>query len=191
MNDGKTLTLLELALLGLTHQSPQSGYDLRKTFAGTAIGHYSSSPGAIYPALKRLQLRGLLSSSVDSTTRLRPKRLFRPTAKGLAILKAWVNTPLTSEAVTSDSRGVMLRFAFMGALASPAVTRRFLTIFHRASADYAKELERQLASMPTDGPLQPRLAVMRGIENYKADARWARKSLVEYSRFKPRKKRTR
>jgi DNA-binding PadR family transcriptional regulator len=93
MNDGKTLTLLELALLGLTHRSPQSGYDLRKTFASTAMGHYSSSPGAIYPALKRLQARGLLSSSVDSTTRLRPKRLFRPTANGLAILKAWVNTP--------------------------------------------------------------------------------------------------
>jgi len=52
--------LLGYALLGLIHQKPSSGYDLRKTFAETAMGNYSDSPGAIYPALERLESQGLV-----------------------------------------------------------------------------------------------------------------------------------
>src|ERR1700675_3621423 len=54
---------LEMALLGLLGQKPQSGYDLRKTFATTAMRHYSDSPGSIYPALRRLESRGLIASA--------------------------------------------------------------------------------------------------------------------------------
>jgi len=46
-------SLLELALLGLVLREQRSGYALRKVFAETALGGNSSSPGAIYPALKR------------------------------------------------------------------------------------------------------------------------------------------
>jgi len=48
------ITVLGYALLGLLQQKAQSGYELRKVFAETAMGNYSSSPGAIYPALERL-----------------------------------------------------------------------------------------------------------------------------------------
>ena len=58
-------TLLEYALLGLTYQAPMSGYDLRKIFTTTAMGHFSSSPGAIYPALQRLEARSLLKATID------------------------------------------------------------------------------------------------------------------------------
>ena len=45
-------TSLEYALLGLIHMQPQSGYDLRKIFETTPMGHYSSSPGAMAPPRK-------------------------------------------------------------------------------------------------------------------------------------------
>jgi DNA-binding PadR family transcriptional regulator len=48
------ISILGYALLGLIHQKPSSGYDLRKTFTETAMGSFSNSPGAIYPALARL-----------------------------------------------------------------------------------------------------------------------------------------
>ena len=37
-----------------------SGYDLRKIFTTTAMGSFSDSPGAIYPALARLEANGLV-----------------------------------------------------------------------------------------------------------------------------------
>ncbi|MDH5368031.1 MAG: PadR family transcriptional regulator, partial [Cyclobacteriaceae bacterium] len=64
MSDIKNIktTSLDYAILGLVHILPQSGYAIRKQFELTAIGNYSSSPGAIYPALKRLQKFGLVEN---------------------------------------------------------------------------------------------------------------------------------
>ena len=75
-------TNLGFALLGLVHKEPMSGYDLRKVFAETALGNYSSSPGAIYPALARLEKQGLIIGKEDRSKSLRPKKLYRPSAKG-------------------------------------------------------------------------------------------------------------
>ena len=78
----KEPTPLEFALLGLMHPEPMSGYDLRKIFMTTALGNYSSSPGAIYPALRRLEKAGLVKGREDRSTTLRPRKLFRPSAEG-------------------------------------------------------------------------------------------------------------
>ena len=59
------------ALLGLIHQKPSSGYDLCRTFAESAMGNYSSSPGAIYLALERLAGRGLIAGEVQASGGLR------------------------------------------------------------------------------------------------------------------------
>ena len=49
---------LGYALLGLLHAGPQSGYGLRRTFVTTPLAVFSDSPGAIYPALRRLARQG-------------------------------------------------------------------------------------------------------------------------------------
>ena len=53
----KFASTLEMAMLGLMKQKQHSGYDLRKTFATTAMRHYSDSPGSIYPVLRRIEAR--------------------------------------------------------------------------------------------------------------------------------------
>ncbi|MHC4537428.1 MAG: PadR family transcriptional regulator, partial [Planctomycetota bacterium] len=58
MNENNSISTLSLAVLGLIAQKPHSGYDLRKVFSTTPLGHFSSSPGAIYPALKRIEKSG-------------------------------------------------------------------------------------------------------------------------------------
>jgi DNA-binding PadR family transcriptional regulator len=54
----RQLTTLDYALLGLLDASPMSGYDVHKIFETTPLAHSGSSPGAAYPALKRLERRG-------------------------------------------------------------------------------------------------------------------------------------
>jgi DNA-binding PadR family transcriptional regulator len=58
------ITSLDYAILGLMYQKPSSGYGIRMQFETTAIGNYSSSPGAVYPALDRLQKLGLVIKSI-------------------------------------------------------------------------------------------------------------------------------
>ena len=63
-------SLLGFALLGLIFEQPRSGYDLRKIFTTTAMGSFSDSPGAIYPALARLEANGLVRGTVEESASL-------------------------------------------------------------------------------------------------------------------------
>ncbi|MBX2878146.1 MAG: PadR family transcriptional regulator, partial [Saprospiraceae bacterium] len=48
-------TRLDYAIMGLLIGGPLSGYQIRQIFETSEMGNYSSSPGSIYPALKRLR----------------------------------------------------------------------------------------------------------------------------------------
>ena len=57
--------LLEFAVLGLLHEGPTHGYDLRRRL-NTALGPFRAlSYGTLYPALKGLLGRGLIAETPD------------------------------------------------------------------------------------------------------------------------------
>lgn len=171
---------LGYALLGLIHQQPASGYALRKVFAETAMGSYSSSPGAIYPALQRLEEQRLVSSKVDRSRSLRPKKIYQSTAQGTKLLRGWLQRPITSEDVKRRLDELLLRFAFYPMLESTLATRSFLESFRRQVEDYVTNLENQLKAFPPEAPIHSRLALEGGIEQYRTWARWARNALSQF-----------
>lgn len=177
----KAPTNLEYALLGLLHQQPQSGYDLRKVFATTALGNYSSSPGAIYPALKRLESSDLVTSEIDSTTKLRPRKIFSPSRKGRAVFRTWLKADLTPDDVARRFDDLMLRLAFHWVLNDLEATRVFVSALADELDSYVEALESQRRQFPEQTPIQPRLALDAGIEQVKAAARWAHKSVKKLS----------
>lgn len=174
-------TSLGFALLGLLHQAPQSGYDLRKVFATSALGNYSSSPGAIYPALARLSRARLIESRVDRARALRPRMVYRPTPAGTAAFRAWLAQPVMRGDVERRMDDLMLRFAFHAHLDSPSATRRFLAGYLREVEACLGDLERQRLAWPPGLPLHPRLALQAGIEQYRTSARWARAALTHFA----------
>jgi DNA-binding PadR family transcriptional regulator len=54
--------VLEFAILGLLHQSPMHGYELRKQLSAVLGGLRSISYGSLYPALKRMHAAGLIAT---------------------------------------------------------------------------------------------------------------------------------
>jgi DNA-binding PadR family transcriptional regulator len=54
--------VLEFAILGLLHQTPMHGYELRKELAQVLGGLRSISYGSLYPALKRMRAAGLIAT---------------------------------------------------------------------------------------------------------------------------------
>ena len=175
-------SLLGFALLGLLHQQPMSGYDLRKVFTSTAMGSFSDSPGAIYPALKRLEARGLVRGAVEKSTGLRQRRVFRNTAKGATALRAWLKKPLTRDDVIRRIGEMMLRFAFMDETVGPEQAIWFLGEYAARLAEYIPSLKEFHKSQAATMPLSARLAFESGIEEYDARLRWAKNSLAQYER---------
>jgi hypothetical protein len=71
----------------------------------------------------------------------------------------------------------MLRFAFHPVVEDPGASRNFLLKLARGVEAYVEELEAQLLLFPKEAPIEPRLALEAGIEQYRSAARWARKAL--------------
>jgi DNA-binding PadR family transcriptional regulator len=181
MNDTSELGY---ALLGLLHQQPMSGYDLRKIFTTTAMGSFSDSPGAIYPALGRLEARGFAQGTVEETTSLRKRRVYEVTAKGLAIFEAWLKMPITRDDVIRRVGELMLRFAFVEQTLGAERAVSFLSELAGQIAGYIPSLEQYLESHASEMPLSGRLALECGIQEYELRLRWARTSVALYERRK-------
>jgi len=177
------VTLLGYALLGLIQQKPASGYDLRKIFAETPMGSFSDSPGAIYPALRRLEQRKLIQGSIEAGSGLRQRKVLRLTAAGLTELKKWLDAPITQDDLSHRSNELMLRFAFLDHVMGEAATLRFLRSVEAELRIYVPGLKAFLkghgAQMPTSG----RLALESGVLGYEAQLRWASRAVSVYQQM--------
>jgi DNA-binding PadR family transcriptional regulator len=173
-------TSLGFAILGLLHGQAMTGYDLRKIFAETALGNYSSSPGAIYPALARLEEHGLIDGREDNTKKLRPKKLYRPSDKGRQIFREWLLLDVSAGEMPGKVDELMLRFAFHSVLDSTEATYDFLKGFSNALNDYIEMLKEQTKLFPEEAPIHSRLALDAGLVQYEALAHWARKALRHF-----------
>lgn len=174
------VSLLGYALLGLLHQRPSSGYALRKAFATTPLGTFSDSPGAIYPALSRLERQGLVRGRVESSAGLRQKQTFRVTPRGFAALEEWLERPLTRADVVRGMDEVMLRLAFMDEVIAPAASIRLLQSLARELAAYLPTLHAYLDEHRRQMPLSGRLALESGIRAYEDQSRWVSDALKAY-----------
>ena len=179
MKQENSVSTLSLAILGLISQNPQSGYDIRKVFSTTPLGHFSSSPGAIYPALRRIEGSGWIRAVGGSEKTARQRTTYKITKRGLAALKQHLSQPVTKDDVIWRMDDLMLRFAFMDPVVGHAGTLHFL-------AEYASEVDSYLVTLrgylsDVTDTMSPcgRLAMEQGIAGYKMNAQWAKRAIKE------------
>jgi DNA-binding PadR family transcriptional regulator len=172
--------VLGYALLGLIDLKPSSGYDLRKIFAETAMGNYSSSPGAIYPALERLESQRLIRGVVEDSAGLRRRCVYHTTATGAAELRKWLSRPVKQEDVMRGANELMLRFGFMEHRLGVAAAVTFLEEFRAAIKSYLSGLESYARENATLMPLSGRLALESGIRGYRSMYDWTAYAIRAY-----------
>jgi PadR family transcriptional regulator, regulatory protein PadR len=87
---------LELLILRTLARGPMHGYDIAQWIHGASAEALSVEEGALYPALHRLEVRGLLASEWDVSANNRRAKFYRLTAQGRKRLKealeAWRRT---------------------------------------------------------------------------------------------------
>ena len=182
---------LEYALLGLLKQQAMSGYDVRKVFAATPLMRFSQSPGAIYPALGRLERRRWIAGVLETRTALRPRKVYRPTAKGLRHLKAWLLAPVVRSDVVWRIDTLMLKFSLMSHTLETGEVIGFLESFARELASYVPSLREYYREYSQDMPLSGRLALKAGIDGYQGQLRFVRGAIGELERSKALRPRSR
>jgi len=108
--------MLDLAILGLLHESPMHGYELRKQLA-TKLGAFRAaiSYGSLYPTLRRLQTDGWITeepgaeAEVPPMTSRRGRVVYKITAEGKERFQALL---VQAGPETYDDNGFGVHFAF-------------------------------------------------------------------------------
>jgi len=174
-----TQSTLSLAILGLIALEPSSGYDLRRIFTTTPMGHFSTSPGAIYPALRRMERRGLIEGSIERGDTLRPRRIYSVTREGRRVLRERLSQHVTNDDVRWRLDELMLRFSFMGEIVGKERSSEFLAELVERIDAHVRSLKEHLDAQRDRMPVTGVYALEQGIVKYEATARWARRVLRE------------
>jgi DNA-binding PadR family transcriptional regulator len=179
----RQLTPFEHILLGLISLTPSSGYDLKRIFVTTAMGLYQPSSGALYPALRRLELRGLVQAQAPSGRAgrsARHRRVYEPTQTGQAAHMNWLRAPVEPATAARDLGLHLMRFVMMEHLLPPDEVVTFLRNLADALSALITQLEQYTAATGiTDR--HPRLAVDHGLAVHRASLRWAERTIAVLS----------
>ncbi|RJG22651.1 PadR family transcriptional regulator [Paenibacillus thiaminolyticus] len=84
--------MLEYIILGLLMEGPMSGYEMKKTIDSSVGLFYRASYGSLYPALKRLANKGLLSVAEAEGGRNKKEYTLLPAGKEQFV--SWLAEPL-------------------------------------------------------------------------------------------------
>ena len=170
------ITTLDYAIMGLLHQGAKTGYVIRLVFEQTALGSYSSSPGTIYPALKKLAKTGYVQKKALSEGK---KEQYVLLDSGYEVLVAWLKSDLDGETISKRMSEVLLKFAFMEELLSRAERLSFLQELSGYLEESLNELQVFHQTQGQHLTLHGRLALENGIEGQKAHLHWAKYAYQE------------
>jgi DNA-binding PadR family transcriptional regulator len=167
-------TDLENVILGVVlKRGPCTAYMVRMEFERSPSSHFSSSPGSIYPIVRRLEARGWLRSEAGRRGKQR-RRLYSLTTAGRRALRGWLTPPLPDSAIGMTLDPLRTRVYFLAALPR----RQRAAFFEHAT----KRLEQQIASARVDlrryqetGDTLSGLAAEGGIEELRTRLRWIRR----------------
>jgi DNA-binding PadR family transcriptional regulator len=180
---GRRLTSFEQILLGLICISPSSGYDLKRIFAVTPMGVYQPSSGTLYPALRRLELTGVVRAQTPpgrGAESARHRRVYEPTQAGLAALAAWLREPVDPATVARDLGLHLMRFVMMEQAFSQEEALTFLRGLADALTVFIEGLE-QYATAADLGTRYSRLALDHGLSVHRASLEWAERTIAALS----------
>jgi DNA-binding PadR family transcriptional regulator len=172
----RPLTDFEHVLLGIIAAQPQSGYQLRKYFTDTPAAVYQPSPGALYPALRRLRARGLLASERVVSAGRRRRELYQLTAPGRRAHLDWLRQPVDFDTVGRDLGLHLMRFVMMEDMQSREETLGFLADLAAALDQFIADMEHFAGSLSRSAS-HGALAMRHGIAVHRASRRWAHATL--------------
>ncbi len=114
----QSLTELECCVLGVVwRDGPCTAYDIRKSFEQSATTSWRASTGSIYPLIRKLEKKGLVTVYAVIGSK-RQSKLIRITKEGLSKVEEWVSVSpdWLGESVADPIR---TRFQFLETIAKP------------------------------------------------------------------------
>jgi DNA-binding PadR family transcriptional regulator len=181
----------------LLARGANTGNGLVRLLREFPVGGHGQSPGAVYPALRRLEdaefvqhrlrkrgRRWLCGRSKQGYLRRyyprKRQREYVLTYRGIAELRRWAREPVTRADLLERPDFLLLRFAMVPGLLGPVATQRFLGQYARIAREVTEDTRRYVERFAIDSvdatrdmSANVRLAFDLTIDVLDARARWA------------------
>lgn len=93
--------MLEYIILGFLMHCEMSGYDLKQWMTTSTSYFFDASFGSIYPALKRLEEKGLINSR-EIVEGSKYKKMYSINENGKAVFMSWLEEPIVFAKARQD-----------------------------------------------------------------------------------------
>lgn len=185
--------MLELAVLGLLHDSPMHGYELRKRLTGLLGAFRAFSFGSLYPTLRRLQRSGFIVEEEDGvpggeeqrpsrgkTWSRRGRRVYKLTADGK---ERFATLLADAGPQTWEDHGFGVHLAFFSR--TPAEVRLRILEGRRRRVEERREGLRAALARTGDQIDRYTLELHRmGLDTTEREVRWLNE-LIDHERANP------
>jgi len=169
-----TLTELEGAMLGVVRLEPNcTAYRVRQVFLASRSTEWSGSAGAVYPAVNRLQVEGLIGESPEQDGR--GTKTYRLTPAGLTAHDGWLCDPDRALGAGLDPFRTRAGFWFV---LPPKRLHTFLTGLGKQIETRRDELLRELPSLDDGDAAMATLHV--GLQDLRLD--WIAKQVKKLAK---------
>jgi DNA-binding PadR family transcriptional regulator len=146
MDSAETLTTPDHVVLGMVALGARTGYEIKQTVEASIRFFWTISHAQVYPALERLEGRGLVTGHSEPQGR-RPRRRFAITPAGRAALLAWLAGP---EEIPFELRDVGMVRLFFSDAQEPEAAAELLARVRERSAQRVAVL-RAIETQPLPG----------------------------------------
>ncbi|HEX2144016.1 MAG TPA: PadR family transcriptional regulator [Glycomyces sp.] len=188
--------MLELAILGLLHESPMHGYELRKRLlALLGAIRAAFSYGSLYPTLKRMRLRGLIAEEAPAPAVAADKGMAeKPLLTGRRARKVYRLTPEGKEHFaqlmadagpeTADEALFGVHFAFFSRT-DPATRLRILEARRRRVEERRERIREALARTAERLDAYGLELQRHGLETAEREVRWLNELIASEESRRP------
>lgn len=174
----------DYAILGILTHGPQSGYDIKKRI-GESIGYFwQESYGQLYPSLKSMVQKGLVTMHVEKNEGKPDKKVYRITAKGISALKKWLVQPI--DGVPKIRHELLLKL-FFGIETSPVINIRHVKEYQEKCVSYLDELKEIKTTIELNYGENPAsmywlITVSSGMHSLNAEIAWCNETITTLQR---------
>lgn len=127
--------MLEYVVLGMVNYEDMTGYDIKKYIESGISVFYKASFGSLYPILKKLLSKGLVTM-YESNTGGRNKNYYHITEEGKKVFESWLERPI----MIDDGKGTQLVKIYFYDLLSRDKCKELLINYRENNVKYLKEL---------------------------------------------------
>lgn len=170
--------MLEYIILGFLMRREMSGYDLKLYMAKSTSNFFDASFGSIYPALKRLETKGQISSRevVDCG---KYKKLYSITDTGEICFRNWLEQPIEFAKTRLDH---LVKVFFLGFLPKERAMQELQSLISEVES-VLRNLKESQSKIKAKTDMFQYSTLIYGIHYYQFIINWSNDLLKELTKF--------